>query len=99
MTKAEEKKLEAAAERLIKKMQIKDSKGYRTDEIRAYWRYWEDNLVLIAALNAVPERGLFTDQIFSEYNRHDLKEFVKFILKIRKEEEIQLIFYKEMKNE
>lgn len=97
MTKAEEKKLEKAAERLIKNMKIKDSKGYMHNEIAAYWKYDENFCSLIGSLRAIPERGIFTDQIFSEYNRNDLKEFVKFILKIRKENEIELIFWKEIK--
>jgi len=98
MTKAEEKKLEAAAERLIKKMRTEEPHIYiQEGYIYAYNKYMENHSILIGTLLCIPERMYFSDKIISEYNRRDLKEFVKFLLKIRQEKDIELIHYRKEK--
>lgn len=95
-----QKEKEKAAERIIKKMKVMYTNNILiAGEIGAYTNYGNGITSLTASLRAIPEKYIFSDEIISEYNRTDLKQFVLFLLTRNKEEEILLVFWKEKKND
>lgn len=95
-----QKEKEKAAERIIAKMEIRETNNIiAIGNINGYCDYKEYGCYLIASLRIFPERTLFSNQIISEYNREDLKQFVLFLLSRHKEEKIKLILWREKKND